>query len=279
MKLATAHHWLIPTLRLGSVLVSGCIATPTVPLDTLYYPSRATGHEENLLVLLRGIGASHHIFEEEGIIEEIRRRQLPFDVVAPDTHFGYYDAQTLEDRLKADIIDPARAQGYRQVWLAGFSMGGLGSLFYLRKHPDDVDGVFLVSPFLGWDAILHEIKDAGGVDSWGETTADASDWSRLLWSWIKVYSAAPKDYPPIFLGYGRNDWLADEGPPLLATVLPEQRVVTAPGNHTVGTFKLLFSRHLDRLAELFPVAPATVAADPRSLPPVGTPLTPKEVSR
>lgn len=277
MKLGFTFQWARLVL-LGALLVSGCVATPTVPLDTLSYPARSEGPEENLLVLLRGIGASHHIFAEEGIIDEIRRRQLPFDVIAPDTHFGYYDSQTLEARLKADIIDPARAQGYRQIWLAGFSMGGLGSLFYLRSYPSDVDGVLLVSPFLGWDAIIHEIAAAGGVTSWQQLTTDPEDWSRLIWSWINGYAAAPRNYPPIYLGYGRNDWLADEGPPLLATVLPAQRVFSVSGNHTVGTFKTLFSRHLDTLAELFPSVPAAVAAD-HSRPSATTPVTPKEVPR
>lgn len=270
------RQWLQRTLFTGAFFISGCIATPTVPLDTLSYPARVTGHEENLLVLLRGIGASHHIFEEEGIIDEIKGRHLPFDIVAPDTHFGYYDSQTLEARLKADIIDPARAQGYRQIWLAGFSMGGLGSLFYLRSHPGDVDGVLLVSPFLGWDGMIHEIQDAGGVTAWQQVTTDTADWSRLIWSWIKIYATAPQDYPPIYLGFGSNDWLADEGPPLLASVLPTQRVVSVPGNHTVGTFKILFSRHLDTMQKIFPAPAATLAADSVSRSPESTP-TSKEV--
>ena len=85
MNLRTVRQRLYLTLLLGTVITSGCIATPAVPLDTLSYPAQVTGREKNLLVLLRGIGASHHVFAEEGIIDEIKRRRLPFDVVAPDT--------------------------------------------------------------------------------------------------------------------------------------------------------------------------------------------------
>lgn len=244
-----------------AILVSGCAASPKVPLDIISYPVRPSVKAENLLILLRGIGASNSIFEEEGIIDEIRRRRLPIDIVAPDTHVGYYDSHTLEERLRTDIIIPARKNGYRQIWLAGFSMGGLGSLFYLRLHPKDVDGVFLISPFLGWDSILHEIKDAGGVASWQRVSADPDDWQRFIWSWLKEYAQTPQKYPPVYLGYGRNDWLADEGPPLLATVLPGERVFTVPGNHTVGTFKVIFSRHLDTLETLFPPDPKSQIKD------------------
>jgi len=248
-------------LFICAMLVSGCVAAPKVPLDTLVYPARPAGREENLLVLLRGIGGSHTIFEEEGIIDEIRRRRLPFDIIAPDTHYGYFKAHTLEERLKADIIDPARSKGYRRIWLAGFSMGGLGSLFYLRSHPSDVDGVLLVSPFLGWDAIIHEIRDAGGVLPWQQVTTDENDWPRLIWTWIRKYAGAQQDYPPVYLGYGRDDMVADEGPPLLATILPQERVHSVPGSHTVGTFKKLFFRQLDMLQEKFPAAPPVVAQE------------------
>lgn len=255
------------TVTCFAFLAGGCVAAPKAPLDTLVYPARTGGREENLLVLLRGIGGSNTIFEEEGIIDEIRSRRLPFDIIAPDTHYGYFKSHTLEERLKVDIIDPARSKGYRRIWLAGFSMGGLGSLFYLRSHPRDVDGVLLISPFLGWDAIIHEIKDAGGVVSWQKVTTDETDWSRLIWTWIRKYAATQQDYPPVYLGYGRNDMVADEGPPLLATILPVERVYSVPGYHTVSTFKTLFARQLDMLQEKFPATTPVAAKESLSLAP------------
>ncbi len=258
MTFARISNLLLIVIFAFCFIFSGCIATPKAPLDSLTYAAKNTGREENLLVLLRGIGDNNSIFEDEGIIDEIRRRRLPFDIVAPDTHFGYYKAHTLEERLNTDIIDPARRAGYKQIWLAGFSLGGVGSLFYLRSHPGDIDGVLLTSPFLGWDDMIHEIKDAGGVAAWQQVTTDQSEWSRLIWSWIKQYAAAPQNYPPLYLGYGTNDWLSDEGPPLLATVLPVDRSFSVPGNHTVSTFKKLFYRHLDMLQMKFPATPDTV---------------------
>jgi len=234
------------TSVLAALLLTGCVAAPTVPIASLSYQSDSTKRQRNLLVLLRGIGDDNTIFDEEGIIDEIHNRQLPFDIIAPDTHFGYYQSQTIEDRLKHDIIDLARHQGYEQIWLAGFSMGGLGSLLYVRKYPNDVDGVLLSSPFLGRPSIHREIQRAGGVAAWSATSDDPQDWERMLWSWIKNHD--PATTPPIWLGYGDSDILTADGPPLLATILPSERVFTVPGNHTAATIKAIFLRHLDTLA-------------------------------
>lgn len=228
--------------------LAGCVRPATAPLPMLSYPLHEGERQRNLLVLLTGIGASNEVFAREGIIEEIRARGLPFDVVAPDSHYGYYRARTIPDRLKEDVIDPYRRMGYRRIWLAGFSMGGMGSLFFLRSYPREVDGVLLVSPFLGWPPIHREIRRAGGVGAW-RPHADARDqWEVMLWSWIKGYAEHPDQAPPIYLGFGSYDIVARDGPPLLATVLPPENVFAVPGNHTVATFKTIFSRHLETLA-------------------------------
>ena len=163
-----------------------------------------------------------------------------------------------------DIIVPARRQGYRQVWLAGFSMGGMGGLFHLEYFPQDLDGVLLTSPFLGWGDLVAEVKAAGGVRAWQAVGGDEDEeWERLLWSWIKSYGEAPQAYPPVFLGYGENDILTGGGPALLASVLPDGRAFSQPGNHTIATFKALFLRHLDHLATRFAAAaPSTASAAP-----------------
>lgn len=242
-------------------LLAGCLARPApAPIPLLEYRTGSDGRQPHLLVLLRGFGAGNAVFDQEGIIDEIRRRGLPFDVVAPDAHFGYYQAQTIEERVHEDIVLPYRQRGYRQIWLAGFSMGGLGSLFHLKYYPQDVDGVLLTSPFLGWGGVADEIGAAGGVQGWQGGTESEDDWERLIWSWIKVYGQRREHYPPIYLGYGENDFLTGRGPALLATVLPAEQVFSLPGGHDIDTFKRIFLRHLDRLEDLFNARPAGPAA-------------------
>lgn len=240
-------------LCIASIILSGCATTGNDPLQSISYPREASTRQPNLLIMLRGLGADNTIFAEQGIIDEIRDLGLPFDVIAPDAHFGYYQSQTFEKRLKEDVIDPARRQGYEQIWLAGFSMGGLGALIYLRSYPDDIDGILLTSPFLGWPGVHREINLAGGISAWQPATNDPKDWQRMIWTWI-----GKQDFDsqvPIWLGYGESDMLTLAGPPLLATVLPEARVFTTPGNHNIATFKALFRQHLNTLASLAQPAP------------------------
>lgn len=245
-------------VMLSSLFLSGCASTSNAPLQSLTYPRDDNARQPNLLVLIRGLGADNTVFAKEGVIEEIRELGLPFDVIAPDAHFGYYQSETFEQRLKEDVIDPARRQGYKQIWLAGFSMGGLGALVYLRSHPEDIDGILLTSPFLGWPGVHSEIQQAGGISEWIPNEIDQKDWERMLWSWISQQDF--KSQVPIWLGYGENDILTRAGPPLLATVLPESRVFTSPGNHTIATFKTLFRQHLVILANQSQPAPVALSS-------------------
>lgn len=104
-------------------LLSGCTPAIKVPIEKLEYGTMDASENRSLLILLRGIGGDHHDFEALGVIAEIRRRDLPFDIVAPNAHYGYYKSRTLVERLYRDIIEPAQRRGYRRIWLAGFSMG------------------------------------------------------------------------------------------------------------------------------------------------------------
>jgi pimeloyl-ACP methyl ester carboxylesterase len=219
-------------------------------METVSYQKEPESRQKTLLVLLRGIGGNHKSFEKHGLIDEVIKRDLPLDIIAPNAHFGYYDNKTVEDRINEDIVLPARDSGYEQIWLAGFSMGGLGSLFYLREYAGNVDGVFLICPFLGWPRIIREIESENGPMEWTETTDDEEDWQRLIWSFIKQYSTDSTSYPPVFMGYGEDDILAGSGDRLFATVLPEDHHFSLPGGHSYSTFRTIFSRHLDRLEEI-----------------------------
>ena len=235
---------------------AACTPKAKAPIPVLEYGTMdAVGHK-NLLILLRGLGGDNWDFEKHGIIAEVRKRDLPFDIVAPDAHFGYYKTRTIEERLKYDIIDPARRQGYKNIWLAGFSMGGMGGLFYIKFYPDDVDGVILCSPFVGWDDIHEEITAAGGVLEWpGKNDPAEDEWQYLLWNFIKELDAAQEKYPPLFLGYGTDDLLVGDGPKLMKPVLPEKRVFTIPGGHDYQTFRRLWTIHLNRLETRFKKLP------------------------
>jgi pimeloyl-ACP methyl ester carboxylesterase len=222
--------------------------TPEVPIQVLEYGEMDASEHKNLFVILRGRGGSHYDFEEHGIIDEVRRQKLPFDIVAPAAHFGYYRTETLPERLKHDIIEPARAKGYSNIWLAGFSMGGLGSLFTVRKYPDLVEGVILVSPFLGGSSILNEIEKAGGLSGWSRPEGTEGKWPYDLWDWIGQYRETPDRFPEIHLGYGDDDRMTKGGPALLIPSLKPENHFAVPGGHDYETFKEIWRLHMERLA-------------------------------
>lgn len=233
---------------------TGCFSRAATPIPVLEYGRMDASEHKNLLILLRGLGGSSEDFDKHGLIQQVRARHLPFDISVPDAHFGYYKSRTLEERLREDVIQPARQKGYQQIWLAGFSMGGLGSLFYLKFYKNDVDGVILVSPFMGWESILNRIEASGGIHHW-KPKPDSDNWQHLIWGWVKTYTDAPDLYPPIFLGYGTQDGMTGKGPALLSAALQKDRVFTIKGRHDYKTFISIWNEHLDRLEPRFAKLP------------------------
>jgi pimeloyl-ACP methyl ester carboxylesterase len=242
-------------LRLAETLIaffSSGFGKGHKPLKTLTYTAEPV-RNKHLIVFLRGLGGTWHCllkpykcFETEGFVEAVRKRGLPFDMVAPDTHFGYYKDRTLEERLTEDVIKPAKASGYEKIWLVGVSMGGLGSVLYLRKHPEYFDGVLLLGPYLGGKSIVAEISKAGSVKEWNPGLYDGEkDWQRLIWDWLKQYCSDPAGRTPIFLGIGNQDRYYD-AQKLLADGLPEDRVIIIAGGHRPSTFKRIWDIFLEK---------------------------------
>lgn len=237
----------ITLLLLLSIAAGLSACAPAVPIPVLEYQKSAQVQQTNLLILLRGRGGSYRDFEKFGIVQEVKKRNLPFDIVVPDAHFWYYMNESLHERLKYDIIDPAKDKGYKNIWLAGFSMGALGGLFYLIEYPDnDIAGVLLCSPFLGYD-VPQEINSQGGIAAWSPPSGKEKGWQYRLWNWVKGYQNNPAAHPPIILGYAEQDSITGQGPTLLATALSEENVFSLPGGHDYPTFQAIWRQHMDRL--------------------------------
>ncbi len=226
------------------LILSSC--STNAPLKSLHYKIEESSSQKNMIIFLRGRGGSHEDFASDGFIEDIKTRKLPFDMIAPNAHFGYYFGETLVPRLKADIIEPAREKGYEKFWLVGVSMGGLGALMYTRQYPEDIEGVCLISPFLGYNKIIREIDNAGGVRQWnpGEFNPD-NDWQRMLWHWLKQEAEESKQLPNTYLGYGTEDSfkIAHE---LLGELLPGDHVFSTAGGHTPKTMKKVWEIFLEK---------------------------------
>ncbi len=211
-------------------------------MSVLSYPA-TTSPAPCLLVLLPGRYDRIHDFERRGFIADARSSAIAADLMAVDAHLGYYRRGTVLERLGADVLQPARARGYRTVWLVGISMGGTGAILYDLNHPGEVDGIFLIAPFLGDRAIVQEVASAGGARAWSERQRTGKSFERDLWRWARRVARHEGVVPPVFLGYGTEDAFA-AAHRLLAEILPQERVFAETGGHDWVPWRTAWRRFL-----------------------------------
>lgn len=236
------------------LLASGCATRKTVvPMATQTDRSACAATTDTLLVLLPGAYSDPQEFEREGFITAVRERNLAVDVQRVDAHLGYYSNGSIVDRLHDDVIAPARAKGYRSIWVVGISVGGFGGMIYAESRPGELAGLVTLAPYLGERLTSTEIDNAGGLARW-YAPVGALDMTQReprelrLWRWLQGYAVRPQpaDRPPLWLGYGDSDRFAFSHR-LLAAVLPTDRVATTPGGHDWPEWRRLWQSLLPRL--------------------------------
>lgn len=168
------------------------------------------------------------------------------DVLLTGLGFAYYMEGRAPQRLHAEVVSPARQRGYRQVWLLGASMGGMGSLMYDRAYPGQADGLVLLAPYLGKRPLIDEIRRSG-LGAWeaGPVPAevDAGNYQRELWRHLQSWQRDPGRTRTVWLGYGTQDRLAGAMPPL-AGLLPADHVTVVDGGHAWKVWSPLAQRML-----------------------------------
>ena len=122
-----------------AVLASSCVylKTASTPVPSEYYNYDESN--STLVLLLPGLGESPANFVKYGTVEQIVNCQPAANILGVDGHFGYYRQASIVARLHEDIIVPARSAGISKVWLLGISLGGLGSLQYRQRYPDEIE--------------------------------------------------------------------------------------------------------------------------------------------
>ncbi|MEZ4382377.1 MAG: alpha/beta hydrolase [Nannocystaceae bacterium] len=231
-------------LALLAVTAACATAKKNQPMTVERHPA-ADQRARTLVVLLPGAGDSAATYDDEGFIAAAREAGVGVDLVAVNAHAGYYFGRTLPDRLWEDVLAPARAEGYREIWLVGISMGGLGALLTAQRHADAIDGLVLLAPYLGKRRTLEPIA-AVGPRAWEPADAPGS-YDYELWRWLKGYHDDPASRPALYLGYGTDDRGA-RGHALLAALLPPERTFTAPGGHDWPIWRPLWDAILSSLA-------------------------------
>ncbi|MFA5939006.1 MAG: alpha/beta hydrolase [Sinimarinibacterium sp.] len=226
---------------LSAGLIGGCITIGDAgkPIASVLVPALQPGAERTLVVVLPGFGNEAEDMQEQGIDKAVHQHWPEADVLLTSATFAYYKERNIVARLQADVIAPARAQGYRQIWLAGASIGAMGVLFYEYEYPDTIDGLVLLAPWVGDRDLLDEIRAAGGVSQWqpGAVPAaiDGDNYQREMWRVVKRWSQDPQRRQRVWLICGDQDRLLQTSR-LIAPALPESHYAEIPGAHDWKTF-------------------------------------------
>ena len=209
-----------------------------VPIPTQAAPRSPAGRADTLVVCLPGRGDRMAAFENNGCATALREAGVRADLVAVDANLGYYYNHTLFERLRADVLKPARQQGYRRIVVVGVSLGGLGALLSEHEQPGLVDALVLLGPYLGEDTGLFDRMDAvGGPAAWAAgRDPSAGTVEEKLWTFLGTSSAK---LPPTWLLCGRRDTYG-RGQRLLAGLLPAARVVIIDGAHDWRAWRALW---------------------------------------
>jgi pimeloyl-ACP methyl ester carboxylesterase len=198
--------------------------------------------------MLPGFGDTDSDFHDHGFEQAIDARNLPVDTIAVSATIGYYMRETLLERMRTDVLDPARAQGYEQIWIVGISMGGIGTLLVAKDQATrhrELAGIVLLAPYLGTDDVQKEVANAGGLAKWQPSAPRPDEeYSRGVWRWLKTATEQPQSSPAIYLGAGDAD-RRSAGYDALAAALPHSHVFHTPGPHDWEPWGVMWAKFLD----------------------------------
>ena len=216
-------------LLVAAALAAGCAAHR--PREAELHTVQVGNRSDTLVVMLPGIRDAAEQFLVADFVDAAAE---PFDVLVVEPQMKHYIRGTLVERLREDVIAPARARGYDEIWLLGVSIGGYGSLLYAGAFPADIRGVVLLAPYLGGRRLPRAIEAAGGLDEWR-----AVRWRPFGRAWRALKALTQRGGATIVLGFGESDRLAATYAPLL-DALPKSQVYVAEGGHGWATWTPLW---------------------------------------
>jgi pimeloyl-ACP methyl ester carboxylesterase len=207
---------------------------------SIVMPALSTATASSCMVWLPGAYHAAQDFVTAGFARAVLARQLSLDLVFIDMELEHVGDRSALRKLRSDIVSPARAAGI-SIWLGGISLGGMFALNYAASHPDELDGLCLLAPYLGNRIVTNEIARAPGLAAWQPGELAEADEERRLWRYVKNRHAGS---PPLYLGFGREDRFS-AAHELLAATLPPDSVNVIPGGHEWPIWSSLWENFLD----------------------------------
>jgi len=190
-------------------------------------PERARG----AIVLMPGFADRPEDFDAHGFVAILHKNAPGFDIVAADAHFGYYNKNTLLEQLHTNVIGPLVARGYRELWIAGISMGGHGAVAYARSYPERVKGLLLFAPYLGPGDVVREVAQSGGVCNYSVATPIPQSrygFAQANFVWLKDVLCRSPARVSVWVGVGDRDQAQRD---LLREVIAPDHYLVLPGGH------------------------------------------------
>lgn len=249
---------LILTKLIAIFLFSACSFYPktTIPIETTSYVVGA-GSAKTLLVMLPGIRDSDKSFARNDFITILNQNNIDVEVITVNANIAYYKNRGLIDRLEQDVIQVAKQEGYKNIWLLGISLGGLGAMLYTNEQPEDIQGIILLAPYLGDRDIIEEIKSYASLEEWAKfakqfTRENSTEKSNKLvkYLWLPLIERKCYTHKPIYLLYGDEDKhkFAHD---VMASCLSADSVITIEGKHNWKTWKMLWDSLLAKYPNIF----------------------------
>ena len=221
----------IATLQLSACSIFG-------PLPDRMGQQLVEGNQQNrevLIILLPGIFSDSQDMMQRGVPDAIHRGWPEPDILMADLTINFYRKGLATKRLHDEIVVPARQQGYSEVWLSGGSMGGMGTLMYEWQHPGEMDGLVLISPYMGSGDVTDAIREAGGLKFWdsGERlrVMQSDNYDRLIWQMAQDWIGDQAKLERVWLMCGDEDRLYPDVQ-MLGAILPEDRYFPGSGGHS-----------------------------------------------
>jgi pimeloyl-ACP methyl ester carboxylesterase len=212
--------------------------------DFIFDAAPAAEGERILLLMLPGAKNTPQQLVENGFIRALRERNLPVDALALDAHVDLYLERGRVEQVLHHALDEVRARGYRRIWVLGISLGGSGAMICAAQRAPEIEGLFLLAPFLGTRGLIAEVQAAGGLLHWQPGEIHHRDHERALLAQIRQRMRQIDDFPDIHLGYGDEDRYRAASV-MLSERLPSQRVTVVPGGHEWSTWAVLWHIQLD----------------------------------
>ena len=192
-------------------------------------------YSQVLIILLPGIFSDAQHMQSEGVPEAIHRGWPEPDILMADLTLKFYRKGLASKRLHDEIVLPYRQQGYSEIWLAGGSMGGIGALMYEWHHPGEMDGLVLISPYMGGSEVTGNIRVAGGLQAWDSgkhaKVMQKDNYDRLVWQMAQGWIGDEEKLQRVWLMCGDEDSLYPDVQ-MLGAILPEDRYFPGPGDHS-----------------------------------------------